>query len=811
MDMISAGILPDKFAFPAALKAATGLNDFGLGRQIHGFSVKLGYYYSSVTVSNTLLHMFGVFGDVDDVFKMFDRMPDRDQVSWNSIINALCKFEEWEMAVETFRLMGLEGIEPSSFTLVSMALACSNLDRRDGLTLGKQVHGYSLRVEDRKTFTNNALIKMYGKLGKTRDSKLVFELSLERDMISWNTIISVLAQNDQFIDSLEYFFLMINEGFKPDEVTIASVLPACSHLELLKTGREIHAYVIRNEDLMENSFVSSALVDMYCNCKLVENGRRILDDAPERRLGLWNAMLAGYVRNGFYDKALSLFVDMIEASGVSPNTTTMASILPAFVHSKTCNDREVIHGYILKLGFAANRYVQNALMDLYSRIGKINVSRFIFDRMESRDIVSWNTMITGHVVCGGHEDALNMMSLMQLAERTVNSENDWVLSLNPNSVTLMSVLPGCAALATLTKGKEIHAYSIRHALAADVAIGSALVDMYAKCGCLNLARRVFDGMPTRNVITWNVMIMAYGMHGKGKETLELFSIMISDGNVNAEVKPNEITFIALFAACSHSGLVDEGRKLFGEMKHRHRLEPTADHYACLVDLLGRSGQLDEAHQLIASMPPELNKIGAWSSMLAACKVHLNVELGEISAKNLVELEPDVASHYILLSNIYSSAGLWEKAYEVRRNMKRAGVKKEPGCSWIEFGDEVHRFLAGDQLHPQSDRLYTFLEDLSERMKKDGYVPDTSCVLHNVNEDEKQNLLCGHSERLAIAFGILNTPPGTTIRVTKNLRVCNDCHSATKFISAMVGREIIVRDIRRFHHFKSGSCSCGDYW
>lgn len=230
-----------------------------------------------------------------------------------------------------------------------------------------------------------------------------------------------------------------------------------------------------------------------------------------------------------------------------------------------------------------------------------------------------------------------------------------------------------------------------------------------------------------------------------------------------------------------------------------------------MDLLGWAGNLEGVYETIKTMPSEFDKAGAWSSLLGACRLHQNVEIGEIAANHLLQLEPDVSSHYVLLSNIYSSSGLWEKAMDVQRRMKELGVRKEPGCSWIEFEDEVHKFLAGDLSHPQSEQLHEYLETLSERMKKEGYVPDTSCVLHNVDEDEKETLLCGHSEKLAMAFGLLNTRPGTTIRIAKNLRVCNDCHLAAKYISKMLDREIILRDVRRFHHFKNGSCSCGDYW
>lgn len=814
--MTVSGARPDNFAFPAVLKAVSGLQDLKTGEQIHAAAVKFGYGSSSVTVANTLVNMYGKCGGIGDVCKVFDRITDRDQVSWNSFIAALCRFEKWEQALEAFRAMQMENMELSSFTLVSVALACSNLGVMHGLRLGKQLHGYSLRVGDQKTFTNNALMAMYAKLGRVDDSKALFESFVDRDMVSWNTMISSFSQSDRFSEALSFFRLMVLEGVELDGVTIASVLPACSHLERLDVGKEIHAYVLRNNDLIENSFVGSALVDMYCNCRQVESGRRVFDHILGWRIELWNAMISGYARNGFDEKALILFIEMIKVAGLLPNTTTMVSVMPACVHCEAFSNKESIHGYAVKLGFKEDRYVQNALMDMYSRMGKMDISETIFDSMEVRDRVSWNTMITGYVLSGRYSNALVLLHGMQRMENTKDVKKDDNNDekggpYKPNAITLMTVLPGCAALAALAKGKEIHAYAIRNMLASDITVGSALVDMYAKCGCLNLSRRVFDEMPNKNVITWNVLIMACGMHGKGEEALELFKNMVAEAGRGGEAKPNEVTFITVFAACSHSGLISEGLNLFYRMKHDHGVEPISDHYACVVDLLGRAGQLEEAYELVNTMPAEFDKVGAWSSLLGACRIHQNVELGEVAAQNLLHLEPNVASHYVLLSNIYSSAGLWNKAMEVRKNMRQMGVKKEPGCSWIEFRDEVHKFMAGDVSHPQTEQLHGFLETLSEKMRKEGYVPDTSCVLHNVDEDEKENLLCGHSEKLAIAFGILNTPPGTTIRVAKNLRVCNDCHVATKFISKIMEREIIVRDVRRFHHFKEGTCSCGDYW
>ncbi|XP_050234589.1 pentatricopeptide repeat-containing protein At3g57430, chloroplastic [Mercurialis annua] len=803
IDMLTSDVSPDNFVFPVVFKAVTALHDLNLGKQVHAHVVKYGYNSSSVAIANSVINFYGKCGELSDVLKVFDRIPDRDLVSWNSLISAFCCFQEWELALEAFKFMLDEDWEPTSFTLVSIILACSNLSKRDGLRLGKEVHAYSFRKSHRSTFTYNSLMSMYANLGRLGDAKYVFKLFEDRNLVSWNTIISSFSQNECFMDALTYLRRMIVEGINPDGVTLASVLPACSHLEKLGTGKEIHAYALKSGDLTENSFVGSALVDMYSNCRRVEIGRRVFDGISKRKTGLWNAMIAGYAQNEYDEEALMLFFEMEAVSGVFPNTITMASIVPACARYEAFSGKESIHGYMIKRGLVTDTYVQNALIDLYSRMGKMEISNTIFSSMERKDTVSWNTMITGYVISGCYNDALLKLHEMQVADRGC--------TFKPNSITLMTVLPGCASLAALAKGKEIHAYAIRNLLASEVTVGSALVDMYAKCGHLNLSRRVFDQMPIRNVITWNVIIMAYGMHGNGEKALELFNDMVAEGEKGSEVKPTQVTFVAILAACSHSGMVDEGLRLFHKMKDEHGIEPGPDHYACVVDLLGRAGRVEEAYDFINTMPSGFDKVGAWSSLLGACRNHKNVKIGEITAQNLLQIQPNVASHYVLLSNIYSSAGLWDKAVDIRRKMKELGVKKEPGCSWIEHSDEIHKFLAGDLVHPQSEKIHDFLEKLSEKMKRQGYVPDTSCVLHNLDEKEKETLLCGHSEKLAIAFGILNTTPGTTIRVTKNLRVCNDCHTATKFISKLTDREIILRDVRRFHHFRNGTCSCGDYW
>jgi pentatricopeptide repeat protein len=295
------------------------------------------------------------------------------------------------------------------------------------------------------------------------------------------------------------------------------------------------------------------------------------------------------------------------------------------------------------------------------------------------------------------------------------------------------------------------------------------------------------------------------MHGQGDEALALFSQMQKAG-----LKPDAISFIAVLSACSHAGLVDEGREYFNRMSQDYCITPKVEHYSCMADLLGRAGHLGEAVELIDNMPLKPS-IQAWGTLLSACRINGNVELAEYLAERIFDIDPENEAYHVLLSNIYAAAGRWDDVTKLRAMMKDSGLKKTPGCSLIQVRNRVYSFLVGDRSHPQSEKIYEMLENLSRQMKEAGYVPDTNVVLHNVEEEVKEDMLSCHSEKLAIAFGLINISPVAPIRIIKNLRVCGDCHSATKFISKIVKREIVVRDANRFHHFKDGLCSCGDYW
>jgi pentatricopeptide repeat protein len=438
----------------------------------------------------------------------------------------------------------------------------------------------------------------------------------------------------------------------------------------------------------------------------------------------------------------------------------------------------------------------NSIVDMYAKLSKIEAAQRMFDIMPVRDAVSWNTLITGYTQNGLANEAIERYGHMQKDE-----------GLRAVQGTIVSVLPAYSHLGALQQGMRMHALSVKTGLSLDVYVGTCLIDLYAKCGKLADAMLFFQNMPRRSTGPWNAIMAGLGVHGHGAKALGLFSQMQQEG-----IKPDHVTFVSLLAACSHAGLVDQGRSFFDMMQITYGITPIAKHYACMVDMLGRAGQLDEAFNFIQSMSIKPDS-AVWGALLGACRIHGNVEMGKLASQNLFELDPENVGYYVLMSNMYAKVGKWDGVDEVRSLVRRQNLQKTPGWSSIEVKRLVNVFYSGNQTepHPQHEEIQAELRNLLAKMKTIGYVPDCSFVLQDVEEDEKEHILNNHSERLAIAFGIINTPSRTPLHIYKNLRVCGDCHNATKYISKITEREIIVRDSNRFHHFKDGHCSCGDFW
>eukprot|EP01018_Ginkgo_biloba_P008645 Gb_28764 [translate_table: standard] len=575
------------------------------------------------------------------------------------------------------------------------------------------------------------------------------------------------------------------------ELNILDILQECINTRSLANGKTVHAYIIKTA-LPTNVLQTNHLINMYAKCGSVNDARHVFDKMSERSLVSWNTIVAAYTQSGYSVEAIKVVWKM-QQEGIRQDKFTFTSVLRACASLTAVAEGKQVHSLIIKTGLEANVFVESALVDMYAKCGSTKDARQVFDKMPERNVVSWNTMIAGYAQNGQAEKALKIFWQVQR------------VGMDQNQFTLSSALSACASLAALEEGYQVHTVTIKTGFQFDVFVGSALVDMYAKCGTIEDAHTVFGKMPLRNVVSWNAMIAGFAQHGLGNETLEKFEEMQQAG-----MEPNNITFVCVLSACSHAGLVDEGQLYFDSMVRDHGIKPRVHHYACMVDLLGRAGRVQEAEELINKMPCEPNA-AVWGSLLGACRIHGNIELAKRAAECLFKLEPQNAGNHVLLSNIYAAAGRWDEAARVWKMMKDTGVKKDKGHSWIEVKNKVHVFAVGDRLHPQTMEIYGILERLTEQMKEAGYVPDINFALHDVEEEQKEHLLCLHSEKLALAFGLISTPLGVPIRIKKNLRVCGDCHNAFKFISKIVGREIVVRDTNRFHHFRDALCSCGDYW
>lgn len=487
---------------------------------------------------------------------------------------------------------------------------------------------------------------------------------------------------------------------------------------------------------------------------------------------------------------------------------------------------EEVRAHVLRRGFETNLFVSNALVKAYWTLGSPELAGKVFDGMLERDMYSWNSMIGGHVAVGDMRSARELFDGMPARDvvswtsivagyvqvgcfmEALDMFNDMQhTGVAPNEFTLTAVLAACANLVALDQGRWIHMYIERANIKINDRLLAGLIDMYSKCGEIEIALRIFNSNDSvkHGMRPWNAMLGGFAIHGLSDKAIQLFEKMKA-----RNIAPNEVTFISLLSACSHGKLVDKGRLYFDSMKKIYGIDPKIEHYGCMVDLLGRAGLLKEAEEMISTMPMAPD-IAIWGALLGACRIYKDVEMGERIGKLINKLEPKQVGCQVLLANLYSGSRRWDEAKHVRKKIEVGGGRKIPGCSSIELDGRFHQFLVGDRSHPQTKDIYSFLDDMAIRLTKAGYVPEVGEVLLDVDEEDKETALSTHSEKLAIAFGLINTPPGTPIRIVKNLRVCLDCHRVTKFISEVYGREIIVRDRVRFHHFRNGSCSCKDYW
>ncbi|KAF5176929.1 Pentatricopeptide repeat-containing protein dot4 protein [Thalictrum thalictroides] len=758
------------------------------GKKVHSIIKSSGVVVDSV-LGSKLVFMYLNCGDLREGRKVFDVIKKEKVFMWNFIISEYAKIGNYRESVTLFKQMREIGVEPNYYTF-SCVLKC--FAALGSFVEGEEAHGCLLRLGyGSYTTVGNALIAFYSKCKKMKSARKVFDEMSDRDVISWNSIISGYLLNGITRQALKLFSSMRFSGSDVDVVTMVSVLPACAERGTLSFGRTLHGHIIKADCFSGEIVINNTLIDMYAKCGDLESAVQVFGRLEKKSVVSWTSMLSGYARQGQCDKSVELFWQM-QAAGVEPDLFTVTSILHVCACNGSLEYGKDVHDYITKNGLLSNLFVSNALMDMYAKCGSMEDAQLVFDQMLVRDTISWNTIIGGYSKNSCPNEALCLFKEMQL-------------ECTPNGVTMACILPACASLSALDRGREIHGYIFRNEFSLDPYVTNALVDMYAKCGALLLARRLFDMMPIKNLVSWTIMIAGYGMHGRGRDAINTLDEMRSSG-----IEPDGIAFIAILYACSHSGLVEEGWRFFNIMTYCCKIEAKLEHYACMVDLLARAGRLTKALKFIEAMPIKPDST-IWGALLCGCRTHRDVSLAEKVAEKVFELEPENTGYYVLLANIYAEAEKWEEVKRLRERIGRRRLRKSPGCSWIETKSKVQVFFAGDKSHPEAKKIESLLEKVRMRMKEDGISPNKRYALLISGDEQKEEALCGHSEKLAMAYGILNLPYGKTVRVTKNLRVCGDCHEMAKFMSKMFVKEIILRDANRFHHFKDGRCSCRDYW
>jgi len=693
-------------------------------------------------------------GHLDYARQVFGEIPQPDSVSWTTMIVGYNDLGLFNSAINTFLRMVSSGISPTQFTFTNVLASCS---ASKALNIGKKVHSFVVKLGLSGVVpVANSLLNMYAKCGDSVKAKFVFERMRLKDRSTFNTMISMHMQFGQ----LDLAFSLFDQISDPDIVS-------------------------------------------------------------------WNSIITGYCHQGYDIKALETFSSMLNSSSLKPDKFTLASVLSACANLESLKLGKQIHAHIVRVDIdiagavgnalismyaksgavqIARRIVQRtgtsslnviaftSLLDGYVKIGDLNPAREIFDSLKCPDVVAWTAMIVGYAQNGLISNALALF-------RSMIREGP-----KPNNYTLAALLSVFSSLASLDHGKQLHAVAIRLEEASSISVGNALITMYSRSGSIKDARKIFNQICSyRDTLTWTSMILALAQHGLGNVAIELFEKMLK-----INLKPDHITYVSVLSACTHVGLVEQGKIYFNLMKNVHNIEPTSSHYACMIDLLGRAGLLEEAYNFIRNMPIEPDVV-AWGSLLSSCRVHKNVDLAKVAAEKLLHIDPKNSGAYSALANTLSACGKWEDAAKVRKSMKDRAVKKEQGFSWVQIQNKVHTFGVDDARHPQRDAIYRMISKIWNEIKKMGFIPDTNSVLHDLEQEVKEQILRHHSEKLAIAFALINTPEHATLRIMKNLRVCNDCHSAIKYISKLVKREIIVRDATRFHHFKNGLCSCQDYW
>ncbi|KAF8663125.1 hypothetical protein HU200_055725 [Digitaria exilis] len=545
------------------------------------------------------------------------------------------------------------------------------------------------------------------------------------------------GRGSQFLELVDAMALPSPAVWRLEDAVIARLRACATFRDVLGA----HGHAVRL-CLSESSYVATQIVHL-CNAhgRAATHAARVFAQVPAPNLHLHNAMIKAYAQNHLYRDAVGVYVGMLRrlplpwSGGCSfsgGDRFTYPFLLKACGGMANVELGGQVHAHVVRSGCEAHAIVQNSLIEMYTRCGDLPLARKVFDRMPEKDVVSWNTLISAHARLGQMRKARMLFDTMP--DKTVVSWTALVSGytavgdfagavdvfrlmqmegIEPDDVSIVAVLPACAQLGALELGRWIYAYCNKHGMLRKTYICNALMEMYAKCGCIDQALQLFHGMPEKDVISWSTAIGGLAAHGRAHEAVRLFELMDRDGGV----KPNGVTFVGLLSACSHAGLLDEGQCYFDRMKDSYGIEPGVEHYGCLVDLLGRSGQVQRALDTVRGMPvPADAKI--WGSLLSACRSHGNVEIAVVAAEQLVKLEPGDVGNLVMLANVYAAAGRWDDVLSIRKAIRSKSTRKTPGCSMIEVDNMVREFIAGKDLGPELGGFAALLDILASQLADD---------------------------------------------------------------------------------------------
>lgn len=727
--------MPNSVTVATVLPVCARLGDLDAGMCVHGYVIKSGFEQDTLG-GNALLSMYAKCGLVSrEAYAVFDDIVYKDVVSWNAMIAGLAENGLVEDAFLLFSLMVKGPTRPNYATIANILPVCASFDKSVAYHCGRQVHSYVLQWPELSADVSvcNALISFYLKDGRMREAEALFWAMDTRDLVTWNAIIAGYTSNGEWLKALHLFGNLVSlEMLLPDSVTLVSILPACAQLKHLHVGKRIHAYIFRHPFLSDDTSVGNALVSFYAKCGYTEEAYHTFSMISRKDLISWNSILDTLGEKRHCSRFLSL-LRLMFTLGIRPDSVTILTIIRFCSSLLRVEKVKEIHNYSIRTGSLlcdTAPTVGNAILDAYSKCGNMGYANKMFQNLsEKRNLVTCNSLISGYVGLGSHHEANMIFSGMSETDLTtwnlmvrVYAENDCpeqalglfnelqTRGMKPDVMTIMSLLPVCTEMASVHLLNQCHGYIIRSCFK-DLRLEAALLDSYAKCGMIDCSYRIFQSSADKDLVMFTAMIGGYAMHGMSEEALRIFSNMLK-----LRIQPDHIIFTSILSACSHAGRIGEGLKIFDSIEKFHGMKPTMEQYACVVDLLARGGRISEAYSLVTSLPVEANA-NLWGTLLGACKIHHEVELGRTVANQLFKIEANDIGNYIVLSNLYAADARWDGVMEIRRMMRNKDLKKPAGCSWIEVERSNNIFVAGDCSHPQRSIIYSTLHTLDQQVKE----------------------------------------------------------------------------------------------